>query len=249
MIFTIYRRVMAVLVQKPFRLWGISLLCALLTGVAWTFFGLIPGIPFAIALLLTASMAMVYLRGYRKEEVKCVQLFDAFKDGKTLKRVLGGMAWMELWIFLWALIPIVGIVFAIIRAYEYRLTPYILMTEPDVSATEAIKISKERTYGWKSKMFGADLLVLLLVLAAMLVLSLLALIPFIGVLFRIIGSLFALAVLVFLPLFLGLVRAAFYEEITNPTVEEPKFLARYCPNCGTAVTPETIYCPNCGNQI
>ena len=43
-------------------------------------------------------------------------------DLATIKRVLCGMGWMMLWIFLWSLIPIVGIVFGIIRTYEYRPT-------------------------------------------------------------------------------------------------------------------------------
>ena len=73
-------------------------------------------------------------------------------------RILGGMAWMQLWIFLWSLIPIVGIVFGIIRMYEYRFVPYILMTRDDVKPADAIKISKQETMGYKGKMFGADIL-------------------------------------------------------------------------------------------
>ena len=72
--------------------------------------------------------------------------------------MLGGLAWMYLWIFLWSLIPVVGIVFGVIRAYEYRFTPYILMTRDDVKPTEAIKVSKAETMGYKGKMFGADML-------------------------------------------------------------------------------------------
>ena len=250
MIITIYKRVLSVLAKKPFHLWGISLLVGFLGGVATMLFGLIIGIPFMINLLLTTGMALIYLRGYRGEEIKSVQLFDAFKDGKTLKRVLGGMAWMELWIFLWALIPIVGIVFAIIRAYQYRLTPYILMTEPDIAATEAIKVSKERTMGWKGKMFGADILIYVIIFVASLLLGLLSIIPFIGILFRIVSILFSLAVFLFMPLFMGLVRAAFYEEIMNPTAPEKiEGSARFCPNCGSPVGPESVYCPNCGKQI
>ena len=60
--------------------------------------------------------------------------------------------------FLWSLIPVVGIVFGVIRAYEYRFTPYILMTRDDVKPTEAIKVSKAETMGYKGKMFGADML-------------------------------------------------------------------------------------------
>ncbi len=75
--------------------------------------------------------------------IAVTQLFDTFKDWKTVKkRVLCGMGWAGLWIFLWSLIPVAGIVFGIIRTYEYRLTPYIL-AEPDMPITEAIKVGRE----------------------------------------------------------------------------------------------------------
>ncbi|MBQ7566377.1 MAG: SHOCT domain-containing protein [Oscillospiraceae bacterium] len=45
--------------------------------------------------------------------------------------------------------------------------------------------------------------------------------PYAGILFSIILVLVYIATFLFLPLYQGLVRAAFYEEITNPT-EEPE---------------------------
>ena len=41
-------------------------------------------------------------------------LFDCFRDWQTIKRVLAGMGWMILWIFLWSLIPIALIVFLLL---------------------------------------------------------------------------------------------------------------------------------------
>ena len=152
MILTIYKRALTVLMKKPFTLWGISLLEVLLSGVVSVLFGAIYGLALGINLLLDTSMIMIFLHGYRGDGVACVQLFDCFKDGATAKRVLGGMAWMKLWIFLWSLIPIAGIVFFFVKSYEYRLTPYILVTEPEISATEAIKESSKRTKGYKGKM-------------------------------------------------------------------------------------------------
>ena len=157
---------------------------------------------------------MIYLHGYRGQEVHSLQLFDCFRDGRTVKRVLCGMLWAGLWVLLWSLIPVVGPIFGLIRLYEYRLTPYILMTEPDVAPTDAREISRQRTEGFKGKMFGADILAVLAVMGVYLVLALLCMIPFIGKLFALIYLLFHLCVLAFLPLFLGLVQSAFYEEIT-----------------------------------
>lgn len=214
MIMAIYKKALDVLMKKPFRLWGISLLylflaCAgsALCGIAIPIFGL------AVTLLLGTSMTLIFLHGYRGEEVKAVNLFDCFRDWQTIKRVLAGMGWMILWIFLWSLIPIVGIIFGIIRTYEYRLTPYILMMEPDVKPTEAIKVSKERTKGWKGKMFGADILVFVFFMVAMMILGLLSRIPYAGVLFAIILFVVVIVFYLLIPLFIGLVQAAFYEEI------------------------------------
>ena len=214
MIMTLYRRAFSILMRKPFRLWGISLLGTFLAGIAGVAFGVIPVVGLAIAILFEVSLAMILLRGYRGEEnPRAVDLFDTFKDWATIKRVLCGMGWMTLWIFLWSLIPIVGIIFGIIRTYEYRLTPYILMLEPDVKPTEAIKLSKERTKGWKGKMFGADILIFVFYCIAMIVLGLLTRIPVVGILFGIITVLFMICFAALIPLFIGLVQAAFYDEI------------------------------------
>ena len=212
-------------------LWGISLLCGLLELLAFIGFGAVPVGAFIVAWALEAGMAMIYLNSYRTGlKPKSTYLFAAFKKDRFW-RVVGGLAWMELWIFLWALIPIVGIVFAVIRAYEYRFTPYILMTRDDVKATDAIKLSKQETMGYKGKMFWADMLIVLLYLAAALVLLILSLIPFIGVLFRVVNTLLSIAFSLFAPLFLGIVQAAFYVETksapaapaqpTPPTIPAP----------------------------
>ena len=195
-------------------LWCISLLNILLIALGTVLFGVIPGVALGIAVLLQTAMTMIYLHGYRGQEVHSLQLFDCFRDGRTVKRVLCGMLWAGLWVLLWSLIPVVGPIFGLIRLYEYRLTPYILMTEPDVAPTDAREISRQRTEGFKGKMFGADILAVLAVMGVYLVLALLCLIPIIGKLFALIYLLFHLCVLAFLPLFLGLVQSAFYEEIT-----------------------------------
>lgn len=210
----IYSRALGVLKRKPFTLWCISLLNLLLIALGTVLFGVIPGVALGIAVLLQTSMTMIYLHGYRGQEVHSLQLFDCFRDGRTVKRVLCGMLWAGLWVLLWSLIPVVGPVFGVIRLYEYRLTPYILMTEPDVAPADAREISRQRTEGFKGKMFGADILAVLAVMGVYLVLALLCLIPIIGKLFALIYLLFHLCVLAFLPLFLGLVQSAFYEEIT-----------------------------------
>lgn len=255
MIMTIYKRALAVLMKKPIKLWGISLLAAVLTPVLIALCGVsIPVLGLSVSLLLSTSMMMVYLHGYRGEEVQVVHLFDCFKDWATIKRVVLGLSWMLMWIFLWSLIPFAGPVFALIRAYEYILTPYILITEPEVPVTEAIKISKERTNGYKMKMWGAHVLAGVAIFVASLILGLLSAIPVVGVLFAIVTVLGFIAVAALYPLFMGLVGAAFYEEITNPTIPVmrqtvylPQTPSAFCPYCGTPyASEETRFCSGCG---
>ena len=130
----VYQKAFAVIMKKPLKLWALSLLSIALSGVLVALCGVsIPILGLAVGVLFSISMMMVYLRGYRGEEVAVIQLFECFKDRETIKRVLLGMGWMAMWIFLWGLIPIVGPIIALIRVYEYRLTPYILVFQPEIS--------------------------------------------------------------------------------------------------------------------
>ena len=219
MIGSIYKQSLAVLAKKPFRLWGISLLQIFLASAAYALFGVVVGVAVSIGLLLETSMTLIYLNGFLGQDVKATHLFDCFRDWHTVGRVLGGMAWMLMWVVLWSLIPVVGIVFGIIKAYSYRLTPYILMREPDIKATDACKVSAERTMGFKGKMFLADILAVLAVWAAVLILSLLSAIPYLGWLFGIVNIAVIIICAACLPRFLGLVQSAFYVEIEKSASE------------------------------
>ncbi|MCR4606112.1 MAG: zinc-ribbon domain-containing protein [Oscillospiraceae bacterium] len=272
MIKKIYGRAFTVLSRKPLKLWGLSLLSVLLVFLANLMFGIIPGVGIAIGLLFDVALVMIFLRGYLGEEIRTLQLFDCFKDWKTIKRVLCGMGYMYLWVFLWSLIPVVGIVFAVIRSYEYRLTPYILMMEPDVPATEAYKVSKKRTEGFKAKMFWADLLWIVIVWVAFLILVLLAQIKYIGFIFGLVAFLLYLAFCLFAVLFAGLIQAAFYVEIQRNADEGPQFddsmndppekvkavpaapaapagEFKFCPQCGSKNAKESKFCTNCGYKF
>ena len=213
MILSIYKKAAAVLMKKPILLWGLSLLSGILSSLAGIACGIIPALSLVVSLLLSTSMTMVYLHGYRGEKIKSSQLFECFKDWATIKRVSCGLGWMILWLIVWSMVPIIGPIIALVKAYSWRLTPYILVYEPEVPIMDAIKVSANRTSGYKGKMFGADILIYGILFAAFLVLSLLSAIPFIGVLFRLVLIVLILAVALFINLFMGLVQSAFYEEI------------------------------------
>jgi len=213
MISSIYKKTFAVLKKRPVRLWGVSLLCLFLTLAAEIGFAAVPPAAFVVIAALETGMSMIFLNCYRTGlEPRTTYLFSAFTK-ERFWHVAGGMAWMSLWIFLWSLIPVAGIVFGVMRVYEYRFTPYILMTRPDVSATDAIRVSREETMGSKTRMFWADVLVSLILAAAMFVLWLLARIPFVGVLFWAMLFVLELFTILFLPLFYGVLHAAFYVDI------------------------------------
>ena len=243
MFMTIYRRAFSVLMKKPLKLWGISLLSILLSGVLGGLCGFaIPGLSLAVGLLIGTSMTVIFLRGYRGEDVNTAMLFECFKDWKTIKRVLGGLGWMYLWVFLWSLIPIVGPFIAMVRMYEYRLTPYILVFEPDVPITEAIKVSKQKTNGYKLQMFLADFVYLVAFWVAVLILALLAGIEYIGVLFGLILAILYIVFVALAPLFAGLVQAAFYEEISGVNV-------KHCSGCGEVLPEGAAFCARCGKSV
>jgi uncharacterized membrane protein len=65
-------------------------------------------------------------------------------------RKVGGMLWMYLFTFLWSLLFVIP---GIVKALAYFMTPYILAECPNVTATDALKLSMRMTYGYKGEIF------------------------------------------------------------------------------------------------
>ena len=80
------------------------------------------------------------------------ELGAGFKD--NWGTVILTMFLKNLFIFLWALLLIVP---GIIKAYSYRMVPYILKDHPELSATEAITLSRQMMNGHKADAFVLDL--------------------------------------------------------------------------------------------
>lgn len=206
----IYARAFGILKQKPIRLWGVSLMCSLLSSLACVF-GVLPIIWLPICWALQMGMTAVYLCGIVGKEVSVDQLFEPFKNGKFL-RCIGAMAWMNLWILIWALIPIAGPIIAVVKSYSYRFTPYLVLENDDLSVTDALRRSMDMTDGIKGQMFWADVLIAVIVAVANGVLGALGSIPYIGILFVIVDVIVMILVAIFEPLLLGLIAACFYDE-------------------------------------
>ena len=208
-VFDFYRKAFSVLSKKPIRLWALSLLFMVITALVSSLgsFTLLLTIP--LLLLLSLGFTGVLLDGYHGKEVRAEQLFQAFRKEEVVRNG-AGMCWKELWALIWGFVPVMNI----IKAYSYSFVPFILLTDKEISATEALRKSMRMTDGYKAKMFWADVLFVLCFFLVVGVLAMLAQIPYIGFLFGIALALFYLAFILFAPLFLGLVRTAFFEEIS-----------------------------------
>ena len=205
-----YKKALLVIAKKPIVLWGLSLLSGLMTILATLITTPIFILGTIASYLITCGMAKVYIDGLYEKEVNADQIFAGF-NGKFL-RIAGGMAWRDLWILIWCLVPIAGPIIAIVKSYSYRFVPYILITQPEVSATQALRLSMEKTKGRKGQMFLADLCFFVGIWIVGFILGLFMAIPIIGVLFTLIFSIFVIALALFSSIFVGLYQAAFYIE-------------------------------------
>jgi len=77
----------------------------------------------------------------------------AFKQGNYWG-IVAGMFLMQLYAFLWTLLLIIP---GIIKAYAYRMVPYILADNPQMEANEAITLSRKMMDGEKWEAFVLDL--------------------------------------------------------------------------------------------
>ena len=205
-----YKKALAVIMKKPLRLWGLSLMSGILVTITYLICGLIPALSIAVCYIITSGMAKVYLDGLKGEEVESEQLFYGFANKPV--RVAGALAWRDLWLIIWCLVPIVGWIIAIVKAYQYRFVHYIVMTRPEVTATEALKLSMKLTEGKKLDMFLADLCYGVGILVVLFILVILSAIPYIGILFMLVLFLALILIFAFSGIFTGLYQAAFYEE-------------------------------------
>jgi len=75
-------------------------------------------------------------------------------DGKNYSDLILTMLLKGIYNFLWTLLFIIP---GIVKAYAYRMVPYILADNPNIGAHRAIDISEEMTNGYKFDMFVLDL--------------------------------------------------------------------------------------------
>jgi len=86
-----------------------------------------------------------------KNNKKC---FSFAFDGQNYMGIVKTMLVTNILIFLWTLLLIIP---GIVKAYAYRMVPYILADNPNIGVREAIELSNEMTRGHKFDMFVLDL--------------------------------------------------------------------------------------------
>lgn len=127
----------------------------------------------AIAVMLAGVLAVVFAVGFvisilviNPLRVGCNRFFAensaapaelgemgyGFKSGYG--RVVGTMLRTDIYLILWSLLFVIP---GIIKSYSYRMVPYILAEEPELSGKEAITRSRQMMNGQKWKTFVLDL--------------------------------------------------------------------------------------------
>jgi len=119
-----------------------------------------------------------------------------------------------------------GSYFLINRTWAYSFLPYILVTKPELTATQALRLSVKMTNGKKLQMFLAKLLYTACISIVLGILFALTLIPYVGFIFGIVFVVAGVLVLILGPLFEGLVMAYFYVCPDAPNADKPDLIGR-----------------------
>ena len=126
----------------------VMMLIIVAISIACSFIPFAGGIvSFIIMPAFSLSLAMIFLKLTKKEEIAVGNIFDGFnKTGRAL--------WMNILIsiytFLWSLLFIIP---GIVKSFAYSMSYYVLADNPDLTANEAITKSKELMNGHKGDLF------------------------------------------------------------------------------------------------
>ncbi len=135
-----------ILANNYWRIIGITVLYLLISSSAASIVG--PAVYFLYPLYHGVICLIVSFSDGNTPSVG--EMFTEGFNGTYYLRRVGGMAWMELFIFLWSLLfGIPGIV----KSYSYAMTPYILAKYPEIPAKEALRLSMKIMDGRKATLF------------------------------------------------------------------------------------------------
>ena len=104
-----------------------------------------------LSTVLAAGFYLYFLAIRRGERAEFLTIFDGFSFvGKLIALELVTSFFIVLWTMLF-IIP------GCIAAYRYRFATYNLCENPEIGVMEAIRMSKQQTYGYKRQIFMLDL--------------------------------------------------------------------------------------------
>ena len=138
--------------------WTNPVICTLLYVAITAALSLLPSaLSAAASLLVTVPLGfgycvafLLHVRGKDDEEL-ITRPFLAFKQ---YSRYLGTSLLVTVFVMLWCLLLIIP---GIIMGYAYEMTPFIMHDNPEMSAMDCIRKSKEMMRGYKWKLFCMDL--------------------------------------------------------------------------------------------
>ena len=105
-----------------------------------------------LILVLTVNLCGTMVKVYYGQPITAGEPYSTLKF--NFGRKLGGMCWEALWLYLWTLVGMFTLFIpTIIKALSYSQTQYILASNPNVTATNALKLSMRMTKGHKGKIF------------------------------------------------------------------------------------------------
>ena len=123
----------------------------MLAGILLTLFA----VGFVISILLLNPLRVGCNRFFAENSAAPAELSElgyGFKSGYG--RVVGTMLRADIYLILWSMLFIIP---GIIKGYSYRMVPYILAEEPELSGKDAITRSRQMMNGNKWKTFVLDL--------------------------------------------------------------------------------------------
>lgn len=120
-----FRHAVYLVSNKPKGIMWLVLLgtiaCCVITQVCGYFE--IIGIPLSLG--ISAGISLICLKCVRNEDPKANDLFSAFKDRKTIKRVIGGQLFTALILLPWLLVPAAVMAVAVFFGYDTIKFPFL----------------------------------------------------------------------------------------------------------------------------
>ena len=129
---------------------AVSIMLTLLGGIF-----LLIGVISCLLRLLVFNPLEIGCRGFFTVNSDAPAELSEIKTGfNPFGRNIGAMFLRDLFIVLWSLLFVVP---GIIKAYSYRMVPYILAEDPEISGRDAITLSRQMMDGQKWNTFVLDL--------------------------------------------------------------------------------------------